>query len=49
MNTTSTAWCTNAPENYSGATRYTSTGGKPVVSGGQTTCTIDQIVMQGPT
>ncbi|KAH8596555.1 hypothetical protein B0O99DRAFT_685554 [Bisporella sp. PMI_857] len=48
MNTTSTAWCTSAPENYNSATRYTSTTPRVVVSGGKTTCTIDKIVMQGP-
>ncbi|KAF8865241.1 hypothetical protein BDZ45DRAFT_440351 [Acephala macrosclerotiorum] len=48
MNTTQTAWCTKPPENYNSATKYTSTGGKAPVCGGETTCTIDKIVMQGP-
>ncbi|KAE8442871.1 hypothetical protein EG329_002613 [Mollisiaceae sp. DMI_Dod_QoI] len=58
MNTTQTAWCTRnnehntdeirAPENYNSATKYTSTGGKTTVSGGEVTCTIDKVVMQGP-
>ncbi len=37
-----------APENYNSATKYTSTGGKTTVSGGEVTCTIDKVVMQGP-
>ena len=38
----------SAPENYNKATTYTSTKPKAVTSGGMTTCTIDQIVMEGP-
>ncbi|RDL32947.1 uncharacterized protein BP5553_08386 [Venustampulla echinocandica] len=48
MNTTQTAWCTNAPENYNNAMRYTISGAKATVSGGTTTCQIDQVVMEGP-
>ena len=36
------------PENYNGATKFTITDAKAVTSGGSTTCTIAQIVMEGP-
>ncbi|KAK3941276.1 hypothetical protein QBC46DRAFT_448877 [Diplogelasinospora grovesii] len=42
------SWCTNAPENYNKATKYTVTGAKASVSGTTVTCTIDSIVLQGP-
>ncbi|KAL2063728.1 hypothetical protein VTL71DRAFT_5533 [Oculimacula yallundae] len=48
MNTTQTGWCTKAPENYGSATKYTMTTPRAVTVGGTTTCTIDQVVMQGP-
>lgn len=44
-------WAINsfsAPENYAGASKYTSTTPRAVVANGQTTCTIDKIVLQGP-
>ena len=40
--------CNSAPENYGSTTIYTSTTPEAVVSGGVTTCTIAQIVMEGP-
>lgn len=48
VNTTETAWCTNAPANYDTAMTYTSTTPKATVSGGKTTCTISQIVFVAP-
>ncbi|PMD38375.1 hypothetical protein L207DRAFT_585277 [Hyaloscypha variabilis F] len=48
VNGTQTDWCTNNPENYNGATKFTITDAKAVTSGGSTTCTIAQIVMEGP-
>jgi len=36
------------PENYNTATKFTMTEAKAVTSGGSTTCTIAQVVMEGP-
>jgi hypothetical protein len=36
------------PENYNTAMKFTMTDAKAVTSGGSTTCTIAQIVMEGP-
>jgi hypothetical protein len=36
------------PENYNSATKFTITEAKAVTSGGSTTCTIAQVVMEGP-
>ncbi|KUJ16291.1 uncharacterized protein LY89DRAFT_719044 [Mollisia scopiformis] len=48
VNTTETSWCTSAPENYDSATAYTMTTPVVSTSGGITTCTIEQIVMESP-
>jgi len=46
INTTETAWCTEAPENYDSTTVYTMTTPVVTTTGGITTCTIEQIVME---
>lgn len=42
------AWCTANPSNYNSATTYTITGAKASVSGTTVTCTIEQLVLEGP-
>ncbi|CZT51900.1 related to putative protein [Rhynchosporium secalis] len=48
VQTTQTAWCTRAPENYRSSTRYSMTTPRAVTRGRVTTCTIDKVVMIGP-
>ncbi|KAF2449860.1 hypothetical protein P171DRAFT_469786 [Karstenula rhodostoma CBS 690.94] len=45
---TSTAWCTNAPENYNGASNYVISGVNASVSGNVVTCKINSVTLQGP-
>ncbi|RPA76657.1 hypothetical protein BJ508DRAFT_242477 [Ascobolus immersus RN42] len=46
--TTQTGWCTNAPENYNGATAYSRNNVRASVSGNTATCNIGQVVLQAP-
>ncbi|RDW66331.1 hypothetical protein BP6252_09966 [Coleophoma cylindrospora] len=48
MNTTQTAWCTSAPENYNSATSYTMSTPVVSTSNGITTCSIALVNMTGP-
>ncbi|RDW71878.1 hypothetical protein BP5796_07912 [Coleophoma crateriformis] len=48
VNTTATAWCTSAPENYNSATSYTMSTPVVSTSNGVTTCSIAQVNMTGP-
>lgn len=48
VNTTQTAWCTDAPQNYNSATKYTMSTPVVTTANGVTTCTIAQVNMAGP-
>ncbi|KAL1600525.1 hypothetical protein SLS60_006911 [Paraconiothyrium brasiliense] len=45
---TSTSWCTNAPENYNGASNYAVSGVSATVSGNVVTCKINSVTLQSP-